>query len=81
MEPQERSSAIRSRAWPTGLAAALALSLAAHAQSPPDPLVLRGSASVPAYVEYDKKVRASEQLSPPAARARSRTTTSGCGRS
>ncbi|MDC8014373.1 hypothetical protein [Tahibacter soli] len=64
MEPQERSFAIRSRAWPTGLAAALALSLAAHAQSSPDPLALRGSASVPAYVEYDKKVRASEQLSP-----------------
>ncbi|HVJ61574.1 MAG TPA: hypothetical protein VM555_02545, partial [Tahibacter sp.] len=48
--------------------AAYAWSAAIYAQSPPvpdaAPIEPRGSAGVPAYVEYDKKVRASEQLSP-----------------
>ena len=48
------------------LAAALLLvgAGASHAQLASDPLLLRGSANVPVYAEYDKKVRASEQLSP-----------------
>ncbi|MDC8014137.1 hypothetical protein [Tahibacter soli] len=64
MELQEASWFRRRCKIAGGFSALLTLSLAAHAQSPPDPPTLRGSASVPAYVEYDKKVRVSEQLSP-----------------
>ena len=50
--------------WALAAAVSTGAVAPSYAQSPSEPFVLRGSASVPAYVEYDKKVRASEQLSP-----------------
>ncbi|HJU41066.1 MAG TPA: RHS repeat-associated core domain-containing protein [Tahibacter sp.] len=47
----------------TGTALALAAA-SAFAQSTPTPPQPRGTAGVPTYVEYDKKLRAAEQLSP-----------------